>query len=72
MASSPKKLTERPDSVEGRGVDVLAEVLDTLRLSTRMHGRFELFAPWGLQFGTSPGAHIILVARGGARLEVEG
>ncbi|RKG51189.1 AraC family transcriptional regulator [Corallococcus sp. AB011P] len=72
MASSPNKLTDRPGVLEGQGADVLADVLDTLRLSTRMHGRFELFAPWGLQFGTSPGAHIILVARGGARLEVEG
>jgi AraC-like DNA-binding protein len=43
-----------------------------MRLSTLMHGRFELYAPWGLQFPESPGAHIILIARGGARLEVEG
>ncbi|WP_223641316.1 AraC family transcriptional regulator [Corallococcus sp. EGB] len=72
MASSPKKLTERPELPEWQGADVLAEVLDTLRLSTQMHGRFELFAPWGLQFGSAPGAHIVLIARGGARLEVEG
>ncbi|GMU05262.1 AraC family transcriptional regulator [Corallococcus caeni] len=72
MASSPNKLTERPEPPECKGVDVLADVLDTLRLSTRMHGRFELCAPWGLQFPTIPGAHIVLIARGGARLEVEG
>lgn len=72
MSSSPKELTDRPTEPDGQPADVLAEVLDTLRLSTHIHGRFELYAPWGLQFSPSPGAHIVLIARGGARLEAEG
>ncbi|WP_343213387.1 AraC family transcriptional regulator [Archangium violaceum] len=43
-----------------------------MRLATHMYGRFELYAPWGIQFPGSPGAHIVVIARGGARLEVEG
>lgn len=72
MSSSPNELTERPNTLDGQGTDVLADVLDTMRLSTHMHGRFELSAPWGVQFPRSPGAHIVLLARGSARLEVEG
>jgi len=52
--------------------DVLADVLEAMRLTTLMHGRFELGAPWGVRFSESPGAHIVVIARGGARLEVDG
>jgi AraC-like DNA-binding protein len=72
MPSSPKELTDRPGSQDGQPTDVLADLLDSMRLSTLMHGRFELYAPWGVQFPQSPGAHIVLIARGGARLEVDG
>ncbi|RKH32816.1 AraC family transcriptional regulator [Corallococcus praedator] len=76
MASSPKELADRPAYPDAQFpealADVLADVLDSMRLSTVMHGRFELHAPWGIQFPSSPGAHIVLVARGGALLEVEG
>ncbi|KFE70563.1 transcriptional regulator, AraC family protein [Hyalangium minutum] len=72
MSPSPKELTDRPAEPDGQPADVLAEVLDTMRLSTHMYGRFELYAPWGIQFPQRPGAHIVLIARGGARLEVEG
>ncbi|WP_245591968.1 AraC family transcriptional regulator [Cystobacter fuscus] len=65
-------MTNRPELQDGQPADVLADVLDTMRLSTLVHGRFELYAPWGIQFPQSPGAHIVLLARGGARLEVEG
>jgi AraC-like DNA-binding protein len=58
--------------MDEQGTDVLSDVLDTMRLSTLMHGRFELYAPWGVQFPRSPGAHIVLIARGSARLEVQG
>ena len=54
------------------GSDVLADVLDTMRLSTVMYGRFELSAPWGIQFCERPVARMLLLARGSARLEVEG
>lgn len=72
MASSPKELTDRPSPPGEPVTDVLADVLDTMRLATLMHGRFELYAPWGIRFPDSPGAHIVVIARGGARLEVEG
>ncbi|MDC3962477.1 AraC family transcriptional regulator [Polyangium jinanense] len=72
MASSPNKLTDRPGPVDEPVTDVLADVLDAMRLTTLMHGRFELGAPWGIRFPESPGAHIVIVARGSARLEVEG
>ncbi|MCY1042640.1 AraC family transcriptional regulator [Corallococcus sp. bb12-1] len=65
-------MTDRPSAQDEQFADVLADVLDSMRLSTVMHGRFELHAPWGIQFPASPGAHIVLIARGGARLEVEG
>ncbi len=73
MAFSPKELTDRPGAQDELGTDVLADVLDTMRLATLMYGRFELYAPWGVQFpGGSPGAHMVVIARGSARLEVEG
>ncbi|HEX8699596.1 MAG TPA: AraC family transcriptional regulator [Myxococcaceae bacterium] len=65
-------MTDRPDLLDPNAGDVLADVLDTMRLSTLLHGRFELYAPWGVQFHRSPGAHLIIVGRGSARLEVEG
>jgi len=72
MALSPKELTDRPDSGDERVTDVLADVLDSMRLTTLVYGRLELYAPWGVQFPETAGAHIIVVARGSARLEVEG
>ncbi|WP_306819036.1 AraC family transcriptional regulator [Archangium lipolyticum] len=65
-------MTDRPDALDEPVTDVLADVLDTMRLATLMYGRFELHAPWGIRFPGSPGAHIVVIARGGARLEVEG
>jgi len=72
MPSSPKELTDRPDLADSQAGDVLADVLDTMRLSTLIHGRFEVCAPWGIQFPASSGAQIVVIARGSARLEVEG
>jgi AraC-like DNA-binding protein len=72
MASSPKKLTDRPETRDAPATDVLADVLDTMRLATLMYGRFELDAPWGIQFPDVQNPHIVVLARGSARLEVEG
>ncbi|MFP2931727.1 AraC family transcriptional regulator [Pyxidicoccus sp. 3LG] len=58
--------------MDEQGTDVLSDVLDTMRMSTVMHGRFELHAPWGIQFSGSSDAHILLIGRGSARLEVDG
>ncbi len=72
MSSSPKEFAARPEPQDEQGSDVLADVLDTMRLSTVMYGRFELCAPWGIQFCERPCAYIVLLARGSARLDVEG
>jgi AraC-like DNA-binding protein len=72
MSSSPKEFAGRPGPLDEQGSDVLADVLDTMRLSTVLYGRFELCAPWGIQFCEKPCAYIVLLARGSARLEVEG
>ena len=66
MIRPPKELTDRP------ATDVLAELLDTLRLATIMYGRFELGAPWGIQLPDDDVAHLVVVGRGAARLDVAG
>ncbi|WP_317987921.1 AraC family transcriptional regulator [Hyalangium gracile] len=65
-------MTDRPSPEDGQETDVLADLLDTMRLSTLVYGRLELSAPWGIQLHDGDAAHIMIVARGGARLEVEG
>ncbi|MBJ6764525.1 AraC family transcriptional regulator [Myxococcaceae bacterium JPH2] len=72
MSPSPKEFAGSPNPLDAQGADVLADVLDSMRLSTVLYGRFELRAPWGIQFCANPVAHMVLVARGTARLEVEG
>jgi AraC-like DNA-binding protein len=52
--------------------DVLTDLLDTMRLGTLVYGRIELAAPWGFELPDSRAAHIVVVGRGSARLEVEG
>lgn len=72
MPNGPIKLTDRPSTDDKQASDVLGDLLDTMRLSTLVYGRFELSAPWGVRLPDSDAAHIFIVARGGARLEVEG
>ncbi|HVG58859.1 MAG TPA: AraC family transcriptional regulator [Hyalangium sp.] len=75
MSLHPNDLTDRPSLEDEQTTDVLADMLDTLRLETLMYGRFELSAPWGIQFGhseSSSSMNIIVVGRGGALLELEG
>ncbi|OJH41779.1 AraC family transcriptional regulator [Cystobacter ferrugineus] len=72
MSVAPKKLSERPAPVEQSAADVLADVLDSMRLTTLMHGGFDLGAPWGLRFPGIEAAHLIVVGQGRARLELDG
>ncbi|WP_338868437.1 AraC family transcriptional regulator [Myxococcus stipitatus] len=72
MPASPKEFAGRPEPRDTPGPDVLADVLDSMRLSTLMYGRFELSAPWGIRFCEKPCAHLVLLAHGHARLDVEG
>jgi AraC-like DNA-binding protein len=71
MSKTPSILSVRPSLVAVE-TDVLADVLETMRLSNVIYGRFELGAPWGLRFGPNDLAHFYVVARGGALLEREG
>ncbi len=72
MSPTPNEFAGRPIPQDVQASDVLADVLDTMRLSTVVYGRFELRAPWGIRFCEWPAAHIVVLARGRARLEAEG
>src|SRR5260370_19776995 len=72
MARSPKLLLDRPKIAPERAIDVLADILAATRMSTLIHGRLELSAPWGIQFPEANAAHLYVLARGGARLELAG
>jgi AraC-like DNA-binding protein len=74
MTQSPQELTNRLGLVDRSSTtaDVLADLLDTLRLATITYGRFELGAPWGIQLPDDDVAHIVVVGRGTAYLQPEG
>ena len=72
MSRSPKLLLDRPKIAPERAIDVLADILAATRMSTLIHGRLELSAPWGIQFPEANAAHLYVLARGGARLELAG
>lgn len=77
MTRPPKELTNRLDasdetSTGAPSTDVLADLLDTLRLATIMYGRFELGAPWGIQLRDDDVAHVVVVGRGSAYLQAAG
>ncbi len=65
MVSRPpilsNRLAERHD-----GADVLSDVIDTLRLSTEVHGVFELGAPFVVELGGTPriDVQLVMVSRG--------
>src|SRR5258708_21517625 len=72
MPKRPTLLLDRPKGSNAQTTDVLADILATMHLSTLIFGRLELGAPWGFQFPDIGAAHLYVVARGGARLEVQG
>jgi AraC-like DNA-binding protein len=55
-------------------MDVLTDVLRTVRVQNKCYGRFELTAPWGIEVEVSDprSAHYYVVSQGGGWLEVEG
>ncbi|QRO00035.1 AraC family transcriptional regulator [Archangium violaceum] len=74
MSRKPKKLAETPAPMElqdPRG-DVIADVLGASLLRHALYRSLEAHAPWGLRIPQQPRASFYLVARGSARLEVEG
>jgi AraC-like DNA-binding protein len=56
----------------GEGIDVLAEVLGTFRLKSRLFCRSELSAPWAMTMKPAGFAHFHVIERGGAWIRLEG
>lgn len=65
-------MTRRPAPGSPPTTDVLADLLDTLRIARLTYGRFELGAPWGLRLPDRDAAHIIVLVSGRALLEADG
>jgi AraC-like DNA-binding protein len=77
MRKKPESLTEPLAPLDDRRmaappVDVLGDLLDTLRLDTLTYGRFELGARWGIQLPDDDRAYLIVVGDGDVRLEADG
>ncbi|HZH13256.1 MAG TPA: AraC family transcriptional regulator [Archangium sp.] len=53
-------------------VDVVSDVLETMRFTTQLFGRFELGAPWALRVPKKETSSFYVLARGSLRLRVEG
>ncbi len=54
-------------------MDVLTDVVESVHLTSAVHGRWELSAPWGLEFDGWPAhACFYVVTRGTAVIEVDG
>jgi AraC-like DNA-binding protein len=55
-------------------MDVLTDVLQSVRLRSQVYGRMELTAPWGMRMdmGAQPHPSFIVVSRGSCSLEVDG
>jgi AraC-like DNA-binding protein len=69
MRKMPEKLPDRPEQLD-HGVDVIAEVLGAVHLTTAVFGRMELGAPWRLRIPERDYLSFYVVARGGAWLEL--
>jgi AraC-like DNA-binding protein len=71
MPVSPNLLPERPGPMDGR-TDVISDVLETMRFTTLLFGRFELGAPWAIRMPKKENAAFYVLARGSLRLRVDG
>ena len=58
--------------LEHEGTDVLADVLDSLKLRGRLFCRCELSAPWALGFAAGDFAHFHVIAGGPCCLQLQG
>lgn len=75
MSTTPEYLSDRPRPTPLRYTatdDVLASVLDTVRLTSRVFCQSELSAPWAMTLAQSDYAHFHVVERGGAWLRLAG
>ena len=62
MRVRPEKLSTRPVSPVEPHPDPLSDIIDTLRMSTKVHGQFELTAPFALAFEPRPDVDVSLLA----------
>jgi hypothetical protein len=58
--------------VETKGTDVLADVLNSLKLRGRLFCRCELSAPWAIGFPAGVFSHFHVIARGNCWLRLDG
>ena len=65
MRESPNNMSDRPDRV-----DVMGDILESVRLRTAVFGRLELGTPWRLRIPKREYLSFYVVARGGAWLEM--
>ena len=61
-----------PLLLDATGTDVLADVLDSLRLRGRVFCRCELSAPWALGFASGDFSHFHVIERGNCWLRLQG
>ncbi len=71
MPTRPSLLPERPNAAD-RPADVVSEVLETMRFTTLLFGRFELGTPWALRLPKKESAMFYVLAHGQLRLRVDG
>ncbi|WP_226994033.1 AraC family transcriptional regulator [Myxococcus hansupus] len=64
-------MSKRPNAA-ARQADVVSEVLETMRFTTLLFGRFELGAPWAMRLPKKESAMFYVLAHGQARLRVDG
>src|ERR1043165_6075634 len=62
----------RSSRYEGLEMDVLTDVMQTVRVRSHLYGRLELGAPWGMEFGACDRPGFFIVSRGNCWLEVTG
>ncbi|QRK04373.1 AraC family transcriptional regulator [Archangium violaceum] len=71
MPVRPNELVERPDPRAGH-VDVVSDVLETMRFSTLLFGCVELAAPWAMRVPKKETSSFYVLPRGNMRLRVDG
>ncbi|WP_224240086.1 AraC family transcriptional regulator [Hyalangium gracile] len=64
-------MPERPGYLDGH-TDVVSDVLETMRFTTLLFGRFELAAPWAIRMPKKPSSAFYVLARGSMRLRIDG
>jgi AraC-like DNA-binding protein len=58
--------------IQSKGADVLADVLDSMKLRGRLFCRCELSAPWALAFASGDFSHFHVIERGRCWLRLDG